>query len=368
MTKPYALPKLRWPRAKRAVAGEQSRPRPWGLVGVVLVLLVSGMVSQGVAGETLERFQFQQVHMGVDFTLIFYADGQPAANQASEAAFQRIADLNAKLSDYDPESELSKLSKSSGSDAAVAVSDDLWRVLWAAEELSQRTEGAFDVTVGPIVRLWRRARRQHELPSTDRIADAQKAVGHQNIEFLPEQQAILLARPAMRVDLGAIAKGYATDEALRVLRESGCPRAMVDGSGDLALGDPPPNAKGWKIAIAARSEPSGQPGLTLMLSNCGVATSGDVYQFVEIDGRRYSHIVDPATGLGLTTPSTVTVVAPDGMTADSLASAVSVLGPESGVQLIEDSSGCEALIVVEQNEVLKQFKSSGMDELLQVRP
>lgn len=365
MTKPHTTPTLDRPRAKRAIVSEQSRPRPQLVVGLVLALLLSTTVSHGWADEPSERFEYQQVHMGVDFTLIFYAPDQAAANQASKAAFQRIADLNAKLSDYDPESELSKLSQSSGSGTEVTVSDDLWRVLVSGEQLSARTEGAFDVTVGPLVRLWRRARRQHELPSQQRIAEALDGVGHQHIRFQPEEQAVMLARPGMRLDLGAIAKGYATDEALLVLREAGCPRAMIDGSGDLALGDPPPNTKGWKIAIAGRSESSRQPTVSLTLANCGVATSGDVYQFVQIDGRRYSHIVDPQTGLGLTTPSTVTVVAPTGIMADSLASAVSVLGPEAGLQLIEATDDCETLIIVQEGDALQRYESRGMTELLQ---
>lgn len=302
--------------------------------------------------------------MGVDFTLTFYAPDKRTANQAANAAFARIAELNAKLSDYDPQSELSRLSRTSGSGQAIPLSDELWRVLVRAESLSAQTAGTFDVTVGPLVRLWRRARRQHELPSKERIAQALAAVGHEHIAFDPKAQAVVLARDSMRLDLGAIAKGFATDEALRVLQDAGCPKAMVDGSGDLSLGDPPPGACGWKIAIAERDSQPQQTRFMLVLSNCGVATSGDVYQYVEIDGVRYSHIVDPKTGLGLTTPSSVTVVAADGMTADSLASAVSVLGPKRGIELIEETSGAETIVIVLQDGELNHHYSSGMTALL----
>ncbi len=351
-------------RARLKVVGENNRMRRCFLVGLILSVLFGAGDAHSQATEPLERFRFQQVHMGVDFTLIFYAADQQAANLAAEAAFQRIADLDSTLSDYNPDSELSKLSRTAGSGREIPLSDDLWRVLVAAEQLSVRTEGAFDVTVGPLVRLWRRARRQHELPSKQRINDALAALGHQHIRFYPDRQAVVLSRSKMRLDLGAIAKGFATDEALLALRASGCPRAMVDGSGDLSIGDPPPGAEGWKIAIASRDEESDQPKPRLSLSNCGVATSGDVYQFVEIDGQRYSHIVDTRTGLGLTTPSTVTVVAADGMMADSLASAVSVLGPESGLQLIEQTDKAEAIIVVKQDGRIQRHQSSGMASLI----
>ncbi len=354
--------------ARPMVESKHSLTRRCHLVGLFLSVLFSAGYSRGVAAEPPERFRFQQVHMGVDFTLIFYAADQDTANLAATAAFKRIAELNATLSDYDPDSELSKLSRTSGTGRQIPVSDDLWRVLVAAEHLSVRTDGAFDVTVGPLARLWRRARRQHELPSKKRIAEALTAVGHQHITFDPACQTVALVREKMRLDLGAIAKGYAADEALLVLRACGCPLAMVDGSGDLAIGDPPPEAQGWKIAIAARDESSGQPKRALSLSNCGVATSGDVYQFVEIDGQRYSHIVDPKTGRGLTTPSTVTVVAPDGMTADSLASAVSVLGPEKGLQLIKETDHAEAIIFVKRDDELQRYQSPGIANLLQAIP
>lgn len=342
----------------------QSRKRPSLWAGSFFGLLLCAAASLGRAEEPQDRFQFQQVHMGVDFTLIFYAPSKQAANQAANAAFARIAELNSKLSDYDPESELSRLSRTSGSDQEVPLSDDLWRVLVRAESLSVQTEGAFDVTVGPLVRLWRRARRQHELPSEERIAQALAAVGHQHITFDPQSKTVTLARKAMRLDLGAIAKGFATDEALRVLQDAGCPRAMVDGSGDLTLGDPPPEASGWKIAIAGRGEQPDKANFVLVLSNCGVATSGDVYQFIEIDGVRYSHIVDPKTGLGLTTPSSVTVVAADGMAADSLASAVSVLGPHCGIELVEETADAEAMVIVQQEGELNRYFSTGMAKLL----
>jgi thiamine biosynthesis lipoprotein len=183
----------------------------------------------------------------------------------------------------------------------------------------------------------------------------------------------------MRLDLGGIAKGYAADQALAVLRDRGIPRALVDAGGDLAIGDPPPDARGWRIAVATPHSTSSPPSsptpppedgagtygaesTVLLLSNCGVATSGDAYQFVEFEGRRYSHIVDPRTGMGVVGASSVTVVAPDGMTADALASAVSVLGPEEGIALIDRTPGAAALVVVLEDAKERQFQSRRMDE------
>ena len=295
--------------------------------------------------ESLQRYKFAQIHMGVPFTLRFYASDEAVATEASRAAFRRIKQLNAMLSDYDPESELMRLSATAGSGKAVKVSPELLLLLSRSQELWRRSEGAFDVTVGPVVRLWRKARRERKLPDASALAEARQAVGSQFMKIDVEAGTVELTRPGMRLDLGAIAKGYAADKALRVLKEHGISRALVDASGDIVVGDPPPETEGWRIAVAPLDREGREPAASLVISNAAVATSGDAYQHVEIDAVRYSHIVDPKTGLGLTTPNSVTVIAPDGMTADALASTVSVLGPKLGLELIEQMKGTAALVV-----------------------
>ena len=158
----------------------------------------------------------------------------------------------------------------------------------------------------------------------------------------------------MRLDLGGIAKGYAADEALRVLCTRGIDRALVDAGGDVVIGDPPPGRIGWRIGIAPL-EVDGAPSRYLTLAQSAIATSGDAFQFVEIGGQRYSHIVDPRTGFGLNHRQSVTVRARDGITADSLATAVSVLGPEEGLQLIKATGGARALIVEVVDGNVKEF-------------
>jgi thiamine biosynthesis lipoprotein len=295
--------------------------------------------------EGLRRYAYQERHMGVAFNLAFYAGDEQAANTAARAAFDRIAELDAALSDYREDSELSRLSATAGRGQAVPASDDLWRVLRTAHELSERSDGAFDVTVGPLVRLWRRARRLKQMPADDALAEARAAVGYRLLQFDEARQSVELTAPGMRLDLGGIAMGYAVDEALAVLRQHGNTRALLDASGDIGCGDPPPGEPGWRVGVAPLDAADGEPSQVLLLSNAAVTTSGDAFQFVEIDGVRYSHIVDPHTGLGLTDHSSVSVVAPSCIAADSLATAASVLGPERGLALIEESAGAAAFIV-----------------------
>lgn len=282
--------------------------------------------------------------MGQPIKILLYAPDEPSANRAAAAAFARIAELDRVMSDYQADSELSRLSATAGSGRAVPVSDDLWRVLDRSQRLAERTDGAFDITVGPYVRLWRRARREKELPSDARLEEARQAVGYRKLRLDEQRQTAELQVPGMRLDLGGIAVGYAVDEAMAVLRHHEITRALIDASGDILVSEPPPGEPGWAVGIAPL-DAEGPPSRYLSLRMASVTTSGDAFQHVVIGGRRYSHIVDPHTGLGLTDRGSVTVVAGDCITADSLATAVSVLGTKRGLTLIEETPGSAALIV-----------------------
>ena len=304
----------------------------------------------------LQRFTYEKAAMGLPFRITLYAPDEATADAAANAAYERIALLNSILSDYDPDSELSRLSRTSGQGMAVPVSRELWQVLVRAQALAARTDGAFDITCGPLVNVWRRARRKQELPAEALLAEMRGRVGFRKLRLDPAEQKVELLVPEMRLDCGAIAKGYAVDAALAVLTARGIASALVAGSGDMAASGAPPGEKGWKIEVAALDVPSAPPPQIVLLRDRAIATSGDVFQRVEIDGRRYSHIVDPRTGLGLTDHSLVTVLAPDCLTADSLATAVSVLGPERGLELIEetpDSAAHVARIPAEKISIVK---------------
>ena len=315
----------------------------------------------------LNRYEFTQTEMAVPVKLVLYAPSEEAATRAARAAYARIAQLNGVMSDYDPESELRRLCNTAGEGDAVPVSKDLWTVLQRAVEFSRLSEGAFDVTVGPVVRHWRRARRLREMPDRKVLDDALESVGYRLIRFDDERRAIELTKPGMRLDLGGIGKGYAADEALTVLREHGIRRALIDAGGDVVLGDPPPGLPGWRVGVAPL-DARDPPRQAIILAGASVATSGDIWQAVVIDGQRYSHIVDPKTGLGLTEHSSVTVVAADGTAADALASAVSVLGPEKGIELVDKIPGAAAMVVRPADDGSPQVFTSRAWKQLRIVP
>lgn len=309
---------------------------------ILALLFLAGCVSPPVA--SLQRFQFQEPQMGTLFTITLYAPDAPTAQAAAQAAFRRVAELNRVMTDYDPESEQMQLRQHPVGEP-VPVSKDLFDVLQKAQQVAKLSEGAFDVTAGPLIQLWRRARRQGALPTPERIAEAAQSVGYKKLKLDARARTVALLAQNMRLDLGGLGKGYAADQALAVLRRHGIHRAMVAASGDIAIGDPPPGQKGWRIGVGSIDAQGGELTRILLLHNAGVSTSGDTEQFVEINGVRYSHIVDPQTGMGLTHRIGVTVVARDATTTDSLDTTVSVLGVERGMKLVESWPGVSALIV-----------------------
>ena len=293
------------------------------------------------------RFEFESKHMGTTFRVVLYAADKDAAERAAKAGFARVAELDGIMSDYKKDSELMRLCARFAREKAepVRVSEDLFVVLTKAEELSRASDGAFDVTVGPVVQLWRHARRTQQLPDKEELAAALAKVGYRNVRLDAKNRTVQLVVPGMQIDLGGIAKGYAADEVLKLLREKfGIKQALVAASGDIACGDPPPGKGAWAVDVAPIAK--GQKPRTLKLANAAVSTSGDLEQFVEINGVRYSHIVDPRTGLGVTGRRSVTVIVRHGVTADSMTKAVMLMPPGKGIELVEQTAGAAAYVVV----------------------
>lgn len=329
---------------------------------MLLWMLAVGLPAVVCAEPPLQRFQFTQTEMAIPVKVVFYAPDNGNANSAAKAVFDRFHELNHVLSDYDPDSELSRLCLTAGSGKAVRLSPELWTVLNYAQRIATRSEGAFDVTVGPVVHLWRRARRRKDLPPPEKLEAAKQLVGRHLLVLDPERHTAELRKPGMLIDLGGIAKGYAVDEGLAVLRRHGITRAMIHAGGDIGLGDPPPGKTGWSVGVGLL-EPLGPPTQMLTVCRCSVSTSGDMWQFVVIDGKRYSHIVDPRTGIGLTDHCSVTIVGPNGISTDPLGKVVAILGPEKGLKLVDQAPGMAALITRAPKDIVETFQSSRWQDL-----
>lgn len=362
-------------------------PRPVRTAGLGIALSSLGLFNQCAPSENSEPelteelppaveattpllLTFQEGHMGTQFTIRTWAPPteQEAAQKAIKDAFHRVAALERIFSDYLVDSEIAKLTAAPAGQA-IPISADLFQVLSRAETLSRETHGAFDVTIGPMVRLWRQARKNHRLPTAERVAQARERTGWEKLTLDRETPALVMEAESMQLDFGGIAKGFAADAAMAILIQRGFPRSLVAASGDIVVGDPPPNAPAWRVGIRSldvvlEEDPLRHLTGTIALKNGAISTSGDTQQAIILDGIRYSHIVDPQTALGLTERIAVTIIGPDGITTDSLATAVSVMGTEAGLELIASKPGVEGFILEAGSEgKITETRSPGFPEV-----
>lgn len=276
------------------------------------------------AGAEEKRFVHERPLMGTRFSITCYGTDEAAVKAAADEAFAEGEKVNAVASDYLPDSELMRLSAKPGE--AVKVSPLLAELLEASFSMARACEGAFDPTLGPLTKLWRETRRTGVLPPPELLAATRARCGLEHAVWDHEAGTILLKKPGMQLDLGGIAKGFTADKMFAIMKERGFPRTIIAAGGDLRLGEPPPGRAAWRVGLQT-FDPD-EPEEVVELANCAVSTSGDLHQFVEIGGKRYSHIIDPRTGLGLTERIAVSVIAPDSTTSDPLATAACVTGAE----------------------------------------
>ncbi len=277
-----------------------------------------------------EKYSFERELMATRFTIVCYTDDQAAAQKAAENAFAIAEKVNITASDYLPDSELTRLASKS-IDTPISLDPLLYDLLEYSREMAVTTHGAFDPTLGPLTKLWRETRKSRLLPDPEKLESARDAVGWKHFTLDEKTHSIKLLQKNMAFDLGGIAKGYAADLMLESLIAAGIHQSMIVAGGDIRLGSPPPGRDGWNVAV--QTFDLNKRDEILMLSNAAVSTSGDLHQSVEIDGVKYSHILDPATGLGLTRRIAVTVVADRAALSDALATAACVMGADAEATL-----------------------------------
>ncbi|MGP1273505.1 MAG: FAD:protein FMN transferase [Phycisphaerales bacterium] len=318
--------------------------RTWLMLWIAALVawIPAGCVaSRSVDGEaqtTASRYEFARVLMGTRCRIVVYSHDESLAVAACRAAFERIAEIDSTLSDYNPKSEASRLAASPPG-AWHSVSPILFEALSKSDRVHALSSGAFDPTIGPATRLWRDARKQGSLPSDTDVSEALTRIGWHLIELDNRGRRVRLGSAGMRLDFGGIGKGLACDHAGESLREWGITRFLIDFGGDVLAGDPSPgDPDGWRVTVRS----GGGSDRTITLRRAAVATSGDLEQFIEVDGVRYSHILDPATGIGLRGRIAASVVAPEAWLADALASAACVGGQPVADRL---SAGFEGVVI-----------------------
>jgi len=293
-------------------------------INIILHISFFLLFSIPIIGQPLQRFEFEHSQMGTQFKIILYQKDIKSAQSIANQCFNKVDALNLIFSDYHEESEISQLSASAGSPKKIKVSAPFWTILRKSNQYAKKSKGAFDITIGPLSKLWRSMFRRSEIFNGVKINSAKAKIGYRKIKCYPFSKRVKLVQKGMRLDVGGIAKGYTVDAMVKIIKAAGVKQFLVDGGGDLYVGDAPPTKAGWAIQISINK--NGEKVLQkLILENTAIASSGDTYRYLEHEGKRYSHIIDPRTGYGVIDQKIINVQATSCMKADVVASTLSVL-------------------------------------------
>ncbi|MGA0559349.1 FAD:protein FMN transferase [Larkinella sp. VNQ87] len=320
---------------------------------VAFSLVILFFVGWKTNAQPLQRYTFERGLFGTEFRQIFYAPNDSVAAQVRRAVDARMDSLNGVMSDYLDGSEINRLSATAGSGPWVEVSPYLYDVLRRAVLIARQSDGLFDPTIGPLSQLWRRAVRRSIFPTKAELRKAHRLVDYRYIALDSVHRRVRLKKPGMRLDVGGIGQGYAIDEGMKLLHELGIRSALLDIGGDILVSDPPPGERGWRILTGANADTA-----TLLLQHAGITTSGATHRYLDHNGKRYSHLLNPRTGLGLLHHAQTTVLAPDGTWADALTKVFSVAGIRKSKRLIRRFPGVTVWLTEERDGRLHSWQSN----------
>lgn len=278
------------------------------------------------------KFSYSEMKMGSAFNLIIVSADSNKANHLARKSYELVDSLNHIFSNYDSSSELSKINASAGL-LPYKMSRAMLDLVQKSQYAYIQSKGAYDISIGPLSSLWRNARKAKLFPEASTVLATKKLVGLNQVKINKRLGTIFLPNADMQLDFGGIAKGYIAQWVINYLKANGIQQALVDAGGDIVMSGAPLNQQGWLIGVNLPETTDQLLNKKLQLSNCSVATSGDVYQFIEYKGVKYSHIINPLTGYGVTNLRNVTIVAKTGATADWLATACSILPIKEAKQL-----------------------------------
>jgi thiamine biosynthesis lipoprotein len=333
------------------------------VLAALAVIFIFYLLIDRLENKNLARVESpNKIVMNTVARIVAVAPDEKTARSSIDSAFEIIYRLEKLMNRYDPNSQLSQVNRLAAK-KAVRIDRDLFDVLRQSIEYSKKTDGAFDITVGPLVDLWKKCAEANSMPTDEQLAEVKKQIGYDKLLLDSNEFSVGFAAEGMSLDLGAIAKGFAADLAVAEMKRAGAIGGLVDLGGQVGCFGLTENKGKWIVGIQnpAKSE-NNRVIAKLVLSDMAVATSGDYERFYKIGGRRFSHIFNPATEQSTDSLSSVTIIAPDGISADALSTAVSVLGAEKGLELIEKTENAEAIIIKTGSEEV--IKTGGAQQYL----
>lgn len=325
-----------------------------------LMFIVSGCTGKN------RMYRESRIVMDTFCSITVVSSSKEKAKEAIEAGFAEIEKLEQLLNYFSPESEVTVINRASGSNP-VKVSQETLELIRKAVEIARYTNGAFDPTVGPLMRLWGFSQETINpfIPTQDEIKNALRLIDYKKIKINESDSEIFLEEKDMELDLGGIAKGYAADKALESIKAQDISAALVAVGGDIKTFGMKPDNRPWKIGIQnprkeinGHQKAEGDIFMSLYLRNKAISTSGDYQKFFVVKGKRYHHILNPGTGFPASKVISVSVISPQGYIADGLSTAVFILGPVKGMELLE-SMDLDGIIVDANEEILVTEKLKG---------
>jgi len=327
--------------------GSQINPRTLvrsALLGFALILFMAVSPPASFA----KTFKKNTVLMGTDIELIASDTDEAKVHAAFDAAIAEMARIENEMSEWKEETPVSMINRKAGLEA-VAVPDELFHVISAGQRVSELSEGAFDISWAGMRGVWKFSKGFEKVPTPEEIEKTRPLINYRDIQLDEAKKTVFLKKPGMAIGLGGIAKGYAVDRAMQVMVNGGIKNALIKAGGDMRI-QGTEDGKPWPIGIQHPRDKKKLLG-TLALSNISLSTSGDYEHFFIKDGILYHHIIDPKTGYPARGCQSVSILAPDTMTSDTLSTAVFILGPEKGMALIKSLPGIEGIIVDAQGQV-----------------
>ncbi len=331
------------------------------VVIAVLVLSLGALVLRVFSlGGKLEEYKETRPYFGAYFTIqCRYNNKLTDIQKVTDECWRKLDVIQLNMNSESPLGYLGLINRSIPN-AGVQVSDDLYHILHAAIEYSGRTRGAFDITVRPLVQLWKQAAVKNILPTPEELSGALEKTGSEHIR-LENNNTVVLTKPGMKLDLNAIAPAFAVDLVVRILTEHGIKNFMVDGSGEISCQGNQPGQRGWRVGVhdPASAKSGESVSDVLRLENAAVSTSGNYERFYTIQGQEYSHIVDPRTGRPANEVVSATVIAPTAEEANAYSTSLCVLGGKEGINLVSSNKGLEALVLEKQDGKTVSFETRG---------
>ena len=291
--------------------------------------------------------------MGSSLEITLYTDSEKLFYKITDESLERAKEIDHLFSNYKDDSVLAEVNSNAGK-TAVSVPNEFIELTQTAINYSKKTDGSFDITVGNLFELWKINGEKGALPSQDELKSALECTGYQNIKL--ESNNVSFTKDCISLDFGAIGKGYVVDEIVRIARKYGVKNGLINFGGNIYALGTPLDSDAWDIGINDPAKP-GEIIKYLSLKNHGTATSGDYEKYFEINGKRYSHIINPRTGLPVEEISSVTVIAKTGTEADVYSTAFSVLGLEKAKKLLEDNEKMGVMFITKKRDKTNIFKS-----------